>query len=36
MDVYGGNMMGILGEGCCGWSGQKIGNGECQKGGLWM
>ena len=36
MDTYGGKMMGILGEGCWGWSCQERGNGEGQKGGLWM
>ena len=30
---YGGKMMGILGDGC---SCQERGNGEGQKGGLWM
>ena len=34
--MYGGNMMGVLGDGCCGWSCQEVGNGESQKGGLWM
>ena len=36
MDTFGGKMMGILGEGCWGWSCQERGNGEGQKGGLWM
>ena len=29
--MYGGKMMGILGEGCGGWSCQERGNGEGQK-----
>ena len=36
MVMYGGKMMGILREGCWGWSCQERGNGEGQKGGLWM
>ena len=36
MDTYGGKMIGVLGEGCWGWSCQERGNGEGQKGGLWM
>ena len=36
MDIYGGKMMGILGEGCWGWSCQERGNGEGRKSGLWM
>ena len=36
VDTYGGKMMGILGKGCWGWSCQERGNGEGQKGGLWM
>ena len=36
MVMYGGKMMGILGEGCWGRSCQERGNGEGQKGGLWM
>ena len=36
VDMYWGKMMGILGEGCWGWSCQERGNGEGQKGGLWM
>ena len=34
--TYRGKMMGILGGGCGGWSCQERGNGEGQKGGLWM
>ena len=36
MDTYGGKIMGILGDGCWGWSCQERGNGEGQKGGLRM
>ena len=36
IDTYGGNMMGILGEGCWGWCCQERGTGEGHKGGLWM
>ena len=36
MDIFGGKIMGILGEGCWGWSCQERGNGEGQTGGLWM
>ena len=36
MDMYWGKMMGILGEGCWEWSCQERGNGEGQKGDLWM
>ena len=36
IDMYGGKMLGILGEGCWGWSCQERGNWEGQKGCLWM
>ena len=36
IDMYGGKMMGVLEEGCWGWSCQGWGNGEGKKGGLWM